>query len=250
MTTTHCFRVVSYNTHKSIGVDRKISPARIVEVLREIDADIIGLQEVLSIPDASAEEDQARYFASQLGYHYCLGETRKLRGGIYGNVILTRVPVHSSKNYDISVSWRRERRGCLRADLQFQPSRFLHIFNVHLGTDYFERRRQAKSLVHKAILHNEELNGTRIVMGDFNEWTHGLASRMLGKHFVRADTHNGARRIRTFPGFLPLLALDNIYFDAALKLERFAVYKSRLALVASDHLPVVADLEFHAPPVI
>ncbi|HJZ11039.1 MAG TPA: endonuclease/exonuclease/phosphatase family protein, partial [Acidobacteriota bacterium] len=96
MTTTHCFRVVSYNTHKSIGVDRKISPARIVEVLREIDADIIGLQEVLSIPDASAEEDQARYFASQLGYHYCLGETRKLRGGIYGNVILTRVPVHSS----------------------------------------------------------------------------------------------------------------------------------------------------------
>ena len=239
MSTTHCFRVVSYNTHKSVGVDGKSSPARIVEVLREIDADIIGLQEVLSIPNASEELDQAKYFASQLGYHYTLGETRKLRGGIYGNVILTRVPVHSSKNYDISVRWRKERRGCLRADLQYQPERFLHIFNVHLGTDYFERRRQAKSLVHKAILHNEELQGARIIMGDFNEW-------WLWGHPLRAikGIFGHTPALPTFPSFRPVLALDRIWIRPTGRLKSIAVHRTRLSAKASDHLPLKAVVEW------
>ena len=126
----HRIRIVTYNIHKCCGLDRRVSPARIVEVLREIDADIIALQEVVCIANGAREYDQARFFAEELAYDYCLGENRQVRGGVYGNVVLSRLPVRASRNYDIS--WRRwERRGCLRADIELTDNSLLHIFNVH-----------------------------------------------------------------------------------------------------------------------
>ena len=48
------FRVVTYNVHKCRGLDRRVRPARIAEVLREINADIIALQEVVCIEGKNA----------------------------------------------------------------------------------------------------------------------------------------------------------------------------------------------------
>src|SRR6188508_1526016 len=76
-------RIVTYNTHKSRGLDGRTRPQRIVKVLQEINADIIGLQEVLSIAGGKPEKDQAVYFAQELGFNYCVGQTRTLRGGVY-----------------------------------------------------------------------------------------------------------------------------------------------------------------------
>src|SRR5262245_37678917 len=86
-------RIVTYNTHKSRGLDGRTRPQRIVKVLKEINADIIGLQEVLSISGGKPEKDQAAYFAQELGYNHCVGQTRTMRGGVYGNVILSRFPI-------------------------------------------------------------------------------------------------------------------------------------------------------------
>jgi endonuclease/exonuclease/phosphatase family metal-dependent hydrolase len=238
-------RVVTYNIHKCCGLDRRISPTRIVEVLREIKADIIALQEVVCIANDVREYDQARFFAEELAYEYCLGENRPLRGGVYGNVILSRLPLKAAHNYDIS--WRRsERRGCLRADIELPNRGLLHIFNVHLGLAFTERRHQARQLVGTEILSNRELQGTRIVLGDFNEWTHGLTSRLLATHLESVDLRHHIGRTKTYPGVLPLLHLDHIYFDPTLQLERFTVHRSRTALVASDHVPLVADFLLEA----
>ena len=81
------------------------------------------------------------------------------------------------------------------------------------------------------------------MLGDFNEWTHGLASRLLSEELRSADVRTHLRTRRTYPGPLPLVHLDHIYYDPALALERLTLHRSRLALVASDHLPLVAD--FH-----
>jgi endonuclease/exonuclease/phosphatase family metal-dependent hydrolase len=215
--------------------------------LQEVNADIIGLQEVLSLPDASPEMDQARYFAEALGYHLIVGETRKIRGGVYGNVLLTRIPVVGSENYDISVKYR-EQRGCLRVDLQLEERLLLHVFNLHLGTIFYERRTQARKLVHHEILHNPELHGIRVVMGDFNEWRPGYITRLFETHFQKAGTR--AETPRTYPAVHPTLTLDHIYFDSALRPERITVHQTPAALRASDHLPLVVDLELHAPAVI
>ncbi|HEX8773388.1 MAG TPA: endonuclease/exonuclease/phosphatase family protein [Pyrinomonadaceae bacterium] len=241
----HSFRVVTYNVHKCRGLDRRVRPARIAAVLRETKADLIALQEVLSIEGSQPERDQARFIAEELGLSYHVGENRRLEGGAYGNVILSRLPLTRLENYDIT--WRgREPRGCLRADARLGQSALVHIFNVHLGTAFFERRHQARELVGGRIIANPSLEGARIVLGDFNEWTHGLASQLLAAHMESADIRHHLRRARTYPGMLPFLHLDHIYYDPSLELERLALHRSRTALVASDHLPLVADFRLRS----
>lgn len=233
-------RIATYNVHKCKGLDRKISPSRIVEVLRELDADIIALQEVVSIEGGSRQENQARFIAEELEMDFFSGETRKLNGGSYGNVLLARFPVQKTFNYDLSVQ-RREPRRCLRADIEIN-NHTLHVFNVHLGTAFFERRHQARRLVAPEILLSRELGGSRIMLGDFNEWTRGLVTRMLSAHLRSADIRFHLRRSKTYPGVIPFLHLDHIYFDHSMEMESLALHRSRLSLTASDHLPLVAEI--------
>lgn len=235
------FRVVTYNVHKCQGLDRRVRPARIAAVLRETDADVIAMQEVVSVEsDARRELHQARFIAEELGYHYCVGENRRHQGGAYGNVILTRLPIEEHCNYDITWRWQ-EPRGCLRADVRLGEGTTVHVFNAHLGTAFVERRHQGRKLVSDAVLRRSDLSGPRVVVGDFNEWTHGLASRLLSEELVSPDVRRHLRRRRTYPGPLPFLHLDHVYHDPALELERLTLHRSLTALVASDHLPLVAD---------
>ncbi|MEP7340486.1 MAG: endonuclease/exonuclease/phosphatase family protein [Acidobacteriota bacterium] len=240
------FRVATYNIHKCVGIDRRLRPDRIVDVLREIDADIIAMQEVLCIQtpgksqEQGSEDDQAHFIARALGLDFRLGENRRLRGGAYGNVVLSRLPVIAARNHDISVVGR-EQRGCLRVDIDLHGQQPLHVYNVHLGTSFTERRSQARKLLHNDVLKNGDHTGPRVLLGDFNEWTRGLASRLLNEHFQNADIRAHLGRAKTYPGVFPFLHLDHIYFDQALELIDAKLHRSRAALVASDHLPIVAD---------
>lgn len=239
-------RVVTYNVHKCQGLDRRVRPARIASVLRETDADVIAMQEVVSVEDgARREAHQARFIADELGYDFCVGENRRHQGGAYGNVLLTRLPIERHCNYDITWRWQ-EPRGCLRADIRVAEGVTVHVFNAHLGTAFVERRHQGRKLVSQDILRLPELSGPRVVVGDFNEWTRGLASRLLSEELVSADVKHHLRRRRTYPGPLPFLHLDHIYHDPALELERLTLHRSLTALVASDHLPLVADFRLRA----
>src|SRR4051812_24721075 len=121
-------RIVTYNVHRCRGIDNRERPSRIVEVLREIDADVIALQEVLSIPGGTREKDQARYIAEELGANHVAGENRTLKGGSYGNVVLSRHPLRLVRNHDISVR-ARERRGCLHTDVDVDGADTVHVFN-------------------------------------------------------------------------------------------------------------------------
>ena len=237
-------RVVTYNVHKCVGLDRRERPGRIAAVLREIDADVVALQEVVSVEsDASREAHQARFIAEELGCQFHLGENRKHRGGAYGNVVLTRLPVAHCHNYDITWRWQ-EPRGALRVDVRLDApgAEVVHLFNTHLGTAFVERRHQGRRLV-SDVLRSGKLTGPRVVLGDFNEWTRGLASRLLAEELRSADVRQHLRRARTYPGPLPILHLDHVYYDPALRLQRLWLHKSLTALVASDHLPLVADFK-------
>lgn len=234
-------RIATYNVHKCRGLDRRVRPARIASVLREIDADVIALQEVVSHEEREREHHQARFIAEELGdYSFYIGECRRHKGGAYGNVTLARLPVVEACNYDITWRWQ-EPRGCLRVDVELEDGSLVHVFNTHLGTAYMERRFQGRKLVSEDVLKNEKLAGARVLLGDFNEWTRGLASRLLSREMESADIKQHLRRARTYPGALPFLHLDHVYHDSSLKLERLSLHKSRVALVASDHLPLVAD---------
>jgi endonuclease/exonuclease/phosphatase family metal-dependent hydrolase len=232
-------RVATYNVHKCCGLDGRVRPDRILGVLNEIDADIVALQEVVCVEGQTRQDHQARYLAHELEAHVEFGENRRHKGGGYGNVLLSRFPIHHAHNYDLSVPGR-ERRGCLRADLCLRDGEWLHIFNLHLGTSFFERREQARKLFRQEILTDGHLPGQKIVLGDFNEWTKGLASRLFQSHF-RTALSGTPRGTQTYPGLLPMLHLDHIYFDRDLELRSATVHRSRTALLASDHLPLVAE---------
>jgi endonuclease/exonuclease/phosphatase family metal-dependent hydrolase len=145
-------RVATYNIHKCRGLDRRTNPERIGKIIAELNADVVAIQEILDVRDGRSEFDQARRIAADLSsYWHCLGVNRTLHGGRYGNMTLSRFPVQVCQNYDLT--WRhRERRGCLRTDLLISSNRLLHLFNVHLGTSFVERRHQARILLSNDLL--------------------------------------------------------------------------------------------------
>ena len=247
------FRIATYNIHKCRGLDMKFAPQRIVSVLRELDADIVCLQEVVNIPDSASvhwatEADRAGNVFDQAGqiarafpdYWSSFGENRPFRNGMYGNMTLTRLPIQRWRNFDVSRRGR-ERRGILETELDTGNGTSLHVFNVHLGTGHMERRYQGRLLVHGRILTNPEVKGPRLIIGDFNEWTRGLTTRLLRKSFQTFRPRHAAQFPRTYPGMLPLLSLDHCYYEPPLRLEGTHLWRTRTALVASDHLPLVAD---------
>ncbi|MGH7300857.1 MAG: endonuclease/exonuclease/phosphatase family protein [Candidatus Rokuibacteriota bacterium] len=230
------FTVASYNIHKCAGLDRRVDLDRIADVLEELDADLVGLQEVF--------RPQALSLAERLGVQVAMGPTRERNGLPYGNAVLTRLSIRGSRTFDLSQP-DREPRGGIRLDLSMPSSLMpsggamadglLHVFNVHFGLKIRERAQQVRMLVREHILH-DELTGPRIVVGDLNEWFPGAVGRALRRELT------GPRIRRTHPAPLPLFPLDRIYWDRGLAVDGFRVHRSRLARIASDHLPVVARL--------
>lgn len=222
-------------------MDGRVRIQRILRVLREIDADIIALQEVTNLEERSPEEHQARFLADQLGYFYSVGETRKHLDAVYGNVTLSRWKLDSSRHIDLSIAGR-EPRGALRTDIRTGGG-ILHVFNVHLGTAVRERRAQAR-LIDEHLLQALDVPGHRIVMGDFNDWNHGLVTKTLANEFHLTDLAAHLPRTRGYPALLPLVHLDHIYLDHELRIDTARFHRNRRSLMASDHLPLVAEVAF------
>jgi endonuclease/exonuclease/phosphatase family metal-dependent hydrolase len=232
--------VVSYNIHRGVGLDRRLDLDRIAEVIAETAPDVVGLQEVIR-EEGAARTDQAAYLAEKLGMGLVMGETRVHGTGGYGNAVLTRLPVLGAERRDLSHG-EREPRGALRVDLDVTGTP-LHVFNCHLGLGLGERREQLQ-LLGRFIRDSHRLAGPRVLVGDFNEWHRGPITRGLRREFS-----SPMRRMRrTHPAMFPLFALDRIYWDVELQGREFHVHRSRLARVASDHLPVVARLAVRQRP--
>jgi len=229
-------RIATYNIHRCRGMDRRVVPARIIEVLREIDADVIALQEVIGAGPVGA--GQAEEIGAGLGMGWVMNCVRTLRQHQFGNVILSRYPIVNHSQYDLS--WRTcEPRNCQRADLEINGST-LHIYNVHLGTAVLERRYQAGRLA--SFVHDRRVTGPKVILGDFNEWMKGLATKTLSALFESVDISQHLKRRRTYPGLFPVVHLDHIYYDGKVEVVNVEMPRTRKALMASDHLPLVANL--------
>jgi endonuclease/exonuclease/phosphatase family metal-dependent hydrolase len=241
------FRVATYNIHKCQGFDRRTAPDRINAVIQELQAEILCLQEVVDAREGPRIFDQAREIAKAFpAYAWCFGSNRALRGGNYGNMTLSRFPIRGWRNHDLTHA-KREERGALQADIQIGSNQALHVFNIHLGTSFTERRSQGARLLSSDVLGQEGLRDPRLVVGDFNEWTTGLATRLLRGSFKTFRPQHGLGFPRTFPGMLPLLSLDHYYYEPPLELEEARLWRSRTALIASDHLPLIADFRMNCP---
>ena len=190
--------VATYNVHSCRGLDFRMEPQRIAEVIAHTGADVIALEEVRS--------EQAAEIAARLGFHHVFGLADVLDGHEFGNAILSRYPIVFSRDYHIGVP-HREQRACLRADIDWPvPGIVLHVFAVHLGLSGAERLQQVERVASPEILENADLKGPRILLGDFNEWCNGAVDRKLRAILKRHGK-------RTYPGLLPMIPFDRIYYD-------------------------------------
>jgi endonuclease/exonuclease/phosphatase family metal-dependent hydrolase len=217
-------------------MDRRTRPDRVAAVLRAIDADVIAVQEVLGAGPRGGS--QIEEIGAALGMGWVMAPTRRLRGHLFGNAVLSRFPITQHVQHDLS--WKTcEQRGLLRADVDVQ-GHTLHVYNVHLGTAILERRYQAQRLA--ALVADRHVGGPKIVLGDFNEWMRGLTTKLLSSRLKSVDLPSYLRRKRTYPGLFPILHLDHIYHAGRLEIVGIELPRTRLSLVASDHLPLVADV--------
>jgi endonuclease/exonuclease/phosphatase family metal-dependent hydrolase len=235
--------LASYNIHSGIGTDGRFDLARVGQVLAEIQADVIALQEVGDFRGVTSREDHPDHLAQLLGMHMAYGPNVVQNGRRYGNAILSRLPILKSKNYDLSVSGK-EPRGALRCDIQLIGGRILHVFCVHLGLSVSERRRQEALLLSSDILRDAVRPDPVIVCGDFNYWRGGPVPGLMRKaiHDVAHLLHQPSR---TYHSRFPFIRLDRMYVDSNVKPLDLHAHRTGLSKIASDHLPLV--LRFEAP---
>jgi endonuclease/exonuclease/phosphatase family metal-dependent hydrolase len=104
-----------------------------------------------------------------------------------------------------------------------------------------ERRHQAAKVA--SLVHDRRIAGPKIVLGDFNEWARGIAKDILAERLQSIDISKHLSRRRTYPGIFPILHLDHIYYEGRVEVIKVSMPRDRLTLLASDHLPLVADLK-------
>lgn len=239
-------RVLTYNIHRAIGIDRRFQPERIQEVLEHYAADVVLLQEVDEGAPRSRELELARELAAAAGYtFFAAGYNVTLERGRYGNATLSRFPIQRERNIDLTIDGRK-RRGCQHTTLELGEERLLEVFNLHLGLSVRERTHQLGLLIRAREFADLPAESACLVGGDFNDWRsllHPILTEVHGFHCATRIKRLYARSIPTYPAFSPTGGLDKVYYRGPLRLIVAARCRLRVSRVASDHLPVICDFE-------
>ncbi len=237
---------MTYNVHSCIGRDGRASHARIVDVIEEIAPDIIALQELDVGLFRSGLIDQARSIAQKLDMHFTFRPALFIEQGEYGNAILSRYPLQLIRSGELpSIPGRPdiEQRGILWSEIKVRNS-FIQVMNTHLGLFRWERFLQARLITGPEWLGHPDDRPPVVFCGDLNSGTTSSVYRML-KRVLRDSQRglNGWSPRRTWPSGFPIRRIDHIFVSRDLKVVRVDVPRTTLTRVASDHLPLVVEVE-------
>jgi endonuclease/exonuclease/phosphatase family metal-dependent hydrolase len=226
-------RVATYNVHACVGSDGRHDPDRVASVVAELEADIVALQE-FTYPASVAIESRMPVTLTMLDRYECvLGPTRHTVTECFGNALFTRHRVVDVQRIDLSME-RREPRGALAATVEVRGT-VVHVLAAHLGLRVHERRFQVRQIL-------EYLESVRrtlvVVLGDFNDWLPGRSVV-----HVLDDRLGRPPRPASFPVFWPIVALDRIWVNPIHALRGLFTHTTPAARLASDHFPVVADID-------
>lgn len=243
------FTVLSYNIHKGFTfTNRKFILEKIKKSIRSVNADALLLQEVIGEHHGHAKKiknwpvaSQFEFLADELWPHFAYGKNAVYTDGHHGNAILSKFPISSYKNIDISEGIY-EKRGLLHAQVEIPNYESLHLICTHFGLKQKYRDCQTRSLCEYVEKHVPP-EASLIVGGDFNDWKLKMTPIVWKKQqLMEAYLNAHHKHARTFPSWRPTLKLDRIYYRSTRCVSADLVRGSDWS-VLSDHLPLVATFQ-------
>jgi endonuclease/exonuclease/phosphatase family metal-dependent hydrolase len=233
-------RVMTYNIHGCGGMDGKLSTDRIARVIAQYEPDIVALQECYG----AKRGEQARAIAAELKEAYHFPNALSVQQDEYGNAILSVFPMEPVKAGRLPTLPGKtiEIRGAQWVRLDFHGAP-LHFLNTHLGLFSIERQLQAEALSGPEWMGSESCGNPVILCGDFNALPSSTVYRTLTGRLREAQENAAGHRPRyTFPGRYPISRIDHIFCSTEFRTLKVEVPRTHLTRLASDHLPIVAEM--------
>ncbi|HEX8502466.1 MAG TPA: endonuclease/exonuclease/phosphatase family protein [Pyrinomonadaceae bacterium] len=233
-------KVMSYNIHVGVGMDKKQDLARIARVIRDSGCDLVGLQEVDRGVQRTGRVDEIKELARLTGMDYAFAHNLDYQGGQYGVAVLSRFPVLAIDHRRYANTRERERRGFIRVEVEVKGRR-LNFVTTHLDYQYADGRLfEARQLLDAL----RDVGGPLVVTGDFNEEPPGGAYELM----LKAGFLDGWRRAdgtgATYPADTPKKRIDYVFHRGLAHDQPPAEAASVPDTLASDHRPVVVELWF------
>ncbi|WP_420479838.1 endonuclease/exonuclease/phosphatase family protein [Brevundimonas sp. FT23028] len=239
-------RLLTYNVHRCVGVDRKLDVSRIAAVIAEHEPDIVCLQELDVGRARTGFVDQAREIAEQLAMSYHFHPAMRVEAELYGDAVLTHLPerlVRSGGLPTVRGVPGLEPRGALWVAIEI-GSATLNVFNTHLGLVPREQRLQAAALVGDHWLGHPECTGPTLLTGDFNATSITRPYQILARRLADCQRSLGLKpSVKTFPSSFPAIRIDHCFTSPEITVTGVSAPFSPLARMASDHLPLIIDFE-------
>jgi endonuclease/exonuclease/phosphatase family metal-dependent hydrolase len=236
---------MTYNVHSCVGMDGRLSTERIARIIAQCRPDIVALQELDVGRGRTGGIDQAHAIAQELEMEFHFHPALQLEEELYGDAILSRWPMRLIKAGPLPTLSSRldlEPRGVLWVSVSVEGQE-LQILNTHLGLLSKERLLQTEALLGDDWLGHADCHGPVILCGDFNAIPSSTAYRRLRARLQDAQLAlNGHRPKRTFFSRYPVNRIDHIFIGGGVQVLDIDVPRHHLACVASDHLPLVADV--------
>ncbi|MNU29930.1 Endonuclease/Exonuclease/phosphatase family protein [compost metagenome] len=243
-------RLVTYNVHRCVGVDRKLDLARIAAVIAELEPDIVCLQELDVGRARTNGVDQAHAIAERLSMGFRFHPAMTIEAELYGDAILTARPerlIRAAALPTLPNLRGLEPRGALWSAIDFDGIT-LNVFNTHLGLVPREQRLQAAALVGRDWLGDPACTGPTILTGDFNATSITRPYHALTRRLADAQRELGLKpSVKTFPSSFPAIRIDHCFISPEIRVTGAMTPLHPLARTASDHLPLAIDFEFQAP---
>ncbi len=241
------FRIMTYNVHGCVGLDGKLSPRRIADVIAQYEPNIVALQELDVGRLRSGREDQAMIIAEHLNMSHHFHAAMRVAEESFGDAILSSFPMQLIKKDALSRKLNLpffETRGALWSKVYFKDLP-IQILNTHLGLNPKERLFHAKELLNREWLGHPQCKGSVILCGDFNAFP---KSKVFKEFINKLDSVQTAavktRHKGTWFGRYPFASVDHIFVNQEIEVINVEVADSYLARLASDHRPLLADLKF------
>ncbi len=239
------YRIVTYNVHRCLGIDGRLDPARIADVIASCRPHVVALQEIDVGRTRTGGIDQAQVIAARLGMEMHFHAALRVADERYGHAILSAMPSRLVKCGLFPADVRdpvREPRGALWVSVLMGGMR-VEIINTHLGLRRLERQLQVEALLGPdwigPAIHHHPL----ILAGDFNALPRSRAYLRIASRLRDVQILASRRSRPTFPSRMPLLRLDHVFVNPAVEVLGVWTVRTKLAVQASDHLPLMVEFK-------